>query len=320
VARRVEAIELARPGIVRQWLSEVPRHNPASNMNSNSNASSPELEKRHRRDHLHRFFKSALRSSCPEKLANWLDPGCYGHPVCAHLIMESGLETGGDTSLMWSNLSRALACRPAAQAFWAKQTRPGNLVPVMYENKVLGEHFPSQHKVFTDFRVGRNRYSGNQQAEKNADDRLPLDLLGRLMAKDDPFIKRLPSVPGGKEQIIACMKSHPVFMAHGFARYGADLLAWKEAEALDDFRDVHGYGAARYALSLCNYVTSSFDVCLHRYLRQRKPLCDDQLPKLDLLFVEEAAKSKYRAMELRKTARVVSKEVVRERPVRARVM
>ena len=99
-------------------------------------------------------------------------------------------------------------------------------------------------------------------------------------------------------------------MAYGFSSFGEDLLRWDEASALDGFRDKDGYGAARYLLSLSTPAASTFDVMLHRCLRQRKAICDDAEPSLLGLFVDPTNRAKFMAMELKK----VSKEAVSSLP------
>lgn len=317
-SRRVEAIEDARPGIVREWLSKLPKYGAEKEIKP---------EERAERDGLSLFFTHLLLASCPEKLADWLDPGRYGHPASANILMETAVRfsfkntssTGRvQTSAcsVWSNLSRALEIRPAARKFWEQQTRPGKLSTIEETNRPSSLAFPSQEHVFEQASFGRNNY---YQANKSLEERrfdltLPMDPLGRLLGSNDDYISHVASTPHGRSMIIESMKSHPAFMVYGFGRFGEDLLRWDEATALEGFRDVYGYGAARYLLATCNRVASVFDVALHRCLRQRKGICDNAQPILDSLFVEPANRAKYMSMELKKAARSVTKEVPRQPP------
>lgn len=313
VSRRVHAIEAARPGIVREWLSTIPKYG--------SSETDEKLIKH--RDQLRACFSRLLVAACPEVLADWLDPGCFGHPTCAHILMESAMEESikndrelNRTREVLGNLSRALAVRPAAQEFWNRQSRPGHLVPTDANNRVWSSVFPGQNHAFGRQRFGKQGgygYGGSgRDTPKDRDDaKLPLDPLGRLLAtRNDGYVDHVARQPGGRAQIIECMKSHPAFMAYGFSRFGEDLLRWDEASAMDGFRDKDGYGAARYLLSLSTPVASTFDVMLHRCLRQRKAICDDAEPSLLGLFVDPTNRAKFMAMELKK----VSKEAVSSVP------
>lgn len=317
VSRRVEAVESTRPGIVREWLSKLPRYDSDE---ETSKVVEPV------RNNLSLFFEHLLAGACPEKLADWLDPGRYGHPKSAHLLMETAVQFSfGNKSrvqmgaaAVWTNFSRALAVRPAAQNFWQKQSRPGKLSPILDSNRPSSYGFTSQEHVFKKIRFGDASYGAKGALkDRQADLLLPMDPLGRLLGSKDDYINHIASTSQGRAMIIESMKSHPAFMAYGFGRFGEDLLRWDEASALNGFRDVYGYGAARYLLATCNHVPSVFDVVLHRCLRQRQEICDEAEPVLNNLFVEPSNRAKFMAMELKKTARTVTKEVPRQAPAAA---
>ena len=318
--RRFEQIEKARPGIVREWVSSLPGYDkyPYSSTDSTDNSIKEQLATRH---HLERFFVRTLSSQNSRVIADWLDPAKYGTPKSVNILFEAAVSVSyhksthviSESAVVWATLSRAIDSRPQAKQYWEKQSHFSKLRPTLALNRPKTELFPSQRSLFDNPIVGRDHPTrlANDKVPR-WDCSLPMEPLGRLLGAGDPLAKGLATTPEGRSKIIDVMKSHPVFMAYGFACLGADILSWKEAEQLDGFRDEHGYGAARYALSLCSPVKSDFDVNLHRYLRQYKGICDDASPALDGLFIDETSQAKYKSMELKR----ISREVVKEKGTR----
>lgn len=246
-----------------------------------------------------------------EGIADWLDPSRYGTPNSVNFLFEAAVSISYrgsrpkacESTVVWASLARAIELRPQARVYWEKHSHPSRPRPVLSSNRPPSSSFPSQSRLFGEVVLGR----GNTHW-KNWDLSLPMEPLGRMLGASDPLVKSLSATPEGRDNIVQVMKSHPVFMAYGFACLGTEILSWEQAKQFDGFRDRHGYGAARYALSICSAVPSSFDVSLHRYLRQYKGLCDDEHPQLEKLFIDPRSEAKYKAMELRKVSRPAKKK------------
>lgn len=318
-ARRIDIVEQACPGLVREFVSSLPAYCPTPQRRAAEDPVYREGLDRRRR--LMVFFLHTMVSGMTQHIADWLDPSRYGTPKSVNTMFEAAVYSLYTPSYeasrhAWIAISRALSARTQAQEYWNKQTRASNLQPIYHDHRPEKERFPSQYRVFGEWVIGRDgRYSVSDNDSPRWDDQVPMNPIGRLLGNKNYIIESLSSTAQGREKIVDTMMSHPAFMAYGFAMFGQDLLSWEQAAKFDGFRDKHGYGAARYALCVCSPITSSFDVVLHRMLRKYKGLCDDASPPLESLFISPSARAKFQAMELRKIASKATRqsEIKREK-------
>lgn len=316
---RVSLIEDSCPGIVRTWLSRLPEYTTKPRKNSQEN---PWEDSMSIRKGLMDTFNLGLMRGCHAQLAQWLDPSRFGTQKSVDTLFESVLACVykqnhadfDDVHIALRTFSRALATCPAARDYIEKQSGSNREHRVYSSHRPYWNVFPSQEILFGAKVIGSQHDHELDQEGDRFDDRLPMNVLGRLMGAGTSspskanFVYRMADNDAGREKIIDVMMAHPAFMAYGFALFGVDLLEWKQASKLDGFRDRYGYGAARYALSTCPPTVSNFDPLLHRLLRKKKELCDTSAPLLENLFVSESSKQKYQALELRKISRKVEKQ------------